>query len=350
MPQVKEGDWIALPLTEGGYVLGLAARASRSYPIFFAYFFGPRRDEPPTMDDTVTLGPSKALLMAPVSLSLIGEVIGSQPNWNRAHWPMPKFGMREPGSFSIVVRDENEPGTIVSRETATEEAIRDLPRNQIYDDKTLPLRIEMTLLQASAAASVAAAPPPSPLPLPPPLPPPPPPAPSPAKEAEPEPPGEEEDEEEIAVIPPPPPPPPPPPAPRPAPKKAEAPKPAAKPAAPAAAAPKPAEPWNSPNGRKLDPARASRGARMAGVHEDAYWVEVTQNPPATTLLMGVSRDGRLRYTQILQLGGADWSDEHLFEVLAIRGELEARGYQEGRRAHAAELRRLLGLPECNPDE
>lgn len=74
-----------------------------------------------------------------------------------------------------------------------------------------------------------------------------------------------------------------------------------------------------------------------------YWLEVAQTPPSTTIYLGTLREGRVRFTEILRLGGSDWSDQHLWEVLAIRGRLEADGFQEGRRAHARDLRRLLGL-------
>ena len=47
----EEGDWFAVPLQNGGYSLGLVARADGEGGVL-GYFFGPRREQLPTKADT----------------------------------------------------------------------------------------------------------------------------------------------------------------------------------------------------------------------------------------------------------------------------------------------------------
>lgn len=98
----KEGTWFAVPLcTGGGYGIGVVARAKRT--CILGYFFGPRREDIPKLEDVSLLKPDSALLAIRVGdLGLVnGEwpIIGESSSWNREDWPMPIFIRREPISL-----------------------------------------------------------------------------------------------------------------------------------------------------------------------------------------------------------------------------------------------------------
>lgn len=114
----KEGDWIALPLVRrGGWALGLIARYRA--PSFLGYFFGPRHENPPTMDDTQGLTAADAILIGHTgNLGLRkGEwhVIGHHPFWSRANWPMPKSWMLQDGQHYLMTYDDDDPGRMIDR-------------------------------------------------------------------------------------------------------------------------------------------------------------------------------------------------------------------------------------------
>jgi hypothetical protein len=124
----KEGDWIALPLVDrGGWGLGLVARCKS--PTIIGYFFGPRRKEPPTMADTVGLRRDDAIVVGDVGdLGMrLGEwlVVGSQPNWNRADWPMPLVVEKDGPRLYLTVYDDDDLNRRVRYDrTTTEEALK----------------------------------------------------------------------------------------------------------------------------------------------------------------------------------------------------------------------------------
>lgn len=90
----RDGDWFAVPLRDGGFALGVVARAAPS-GVLLGYFFGPRRDEMPTLDDAVGLRTSDAVLIARFGhLGLTQRTwttLGSLGEWERKEWPMPAF-------------------------------------------------------------------------------------------------------------------------------------------------------------------------------------------------------------------------------------------------------------------
>lgn len=55
----REGDWLGVPLREGGYAVGLVARANPD-GVLLGYFFGPRRMEVPMLGDVKNLVPAHA--------------------------------------------------------------------------------------------------------------------------------------------------------------------------------------------------------------------------------------------------------------------------------------------------
>jgi len=94
-----EGAVFVLPLRNGGYARGIAARVGPRGKAVLGYFFGPRlrTSSEATLDG---LDPEKACLRIIFGdLGLINgewKVIGAIPNWDRARWPMPDFVRRDP--------------------------------------------------------------------------------------------------------------------------------------------------------------------------------------------------------------------------------------------------------------
>ena len=126
-----EGDLFAVPLRDGGYGVGLAAR-TRGDGIVVGYFFGRRFDAPPEAGE---VDPADVVWIHSFGdLGLIeGEwpVIGRLPGWRREDWPMPAFGRRESltGRLLRVEYPDDDPnGT--PRETRISEAeLADLPED-----------------------------------------------------------------------------------------------------------------------------------------------------------------------------------------------------------------------------
>lgn len=119
MSRYREGSWFAIPLRDGGYALGLVARASRS-GVLFGYFFGPHRQETPSMSDGENLTPSDAVLVGKFGHLGLKQgswpVVGSVSDWDRSEWPMPAFVRYEEltGRSFRVVYDEDDPAKLVA--------------------------------------------------------------------------------------------------------------------------------------------------------------------------------------------------------------------------------------------
>ena len=96
----EEGDWFAVPLRDRGYAVGLVARRPKNARVLLGYFFGPRRDDVPSLDEVSSLSPEQAVSALRFGdLSLVNNewpVIGRSPSWDRLRWPMPTFVRTEP--------------------------------------------------------------------------------------------------------------------------------------------------------------------------------------------------------------------------------------------------------------
>ena len=99
MPKPKarpiEGDWFAVPLREGGSALGRIARVNADASVVVGYFFGPRRESIPTLNDVEHLSPDRAVIVRRFSAG--GLRRGLWPtwghrDWKREEWPGPAFG------------------------------------------------------------------------------------------------------------------------------------------------------------------------------------------------------------------------------------------------------------------
>jgi Immunity protein 26 len=89
-----EGDWFAVPLREGGFAVGVVARANPKGALL-GYFFGPRRTSVPSPDDVAGLQAEGAALVGKFGdLGLTGgrwPIVGRLADWDRTEWPMPVF-------------------------------------------------------------------------------------------------------------------------------------------------------------------------------------------------------------------------------------------------------------------
>lgn len=90
----QEGTWFAVPLKDQAYAVGVVARMAGDGTVF-GYFFGPRRDCVPRLDEVVMLEPSDALWLGMFGdLGLIKRewpIIGQSSVWRRESWPLPPF-------------------------------------------------------------------------------------------------------------------------------------------------------------------------------------------------------------------------------------------------------------------
>jgi hypothetical protein len=117
----REGDWFAVPLTDGGFGTGLVARSS-GRGVLLGYFFGPRHGQLPSLQQVRGLTPKDAVLVG--KFGHLGLTRGTWPMlgrfeaWNRTDWPMPILIRYEEltGRSYRVFYDDGDPNRVVRRE------------------------------------------------------------------------------------------------------------------------------------------------------------------------------------------------------------------------------------------
>lgn len=125
-PSVHEGDWFTVPLRNGGYALGVVARKGKG-GVLVGYFFGPRREAVPTLEDAEHLAPNEAVLVEHFGdLSLRDRswpLLGPLKSWRREAWPIPNFTRVEPlGGRAWIVIYGDDPRTALREEPCSKEA------------------------------------------------------------------------------------------------------------------------------------------------------------------------------------------------------------------------------------
>ena len=106
-----EGDLFAVPLPDGGYGVGLAARTSKTAAIL-GYFFDRRFHQPPTTRELADLSHDNVIIGL---MNGSWPVIGPLPGWRRENWPSPDFGRPQhslgpdPCIYFRVQYDDNDP-------------------------------------------------------------------------------------------------------------------------------------------------------------------------------------------------------------------------------------------------
>jgi hypothetical protein len=118
----REGTWFAVPLRDGGFAVGVVARATPKGKIILCYFFGPRRSKPASISDVRNFAPHDAILVHRVGdLGLInGEwpILGELPSWDRNLWSMPQFVRKDElcNRAWRVYYSDNDPAQLVKEE------------------------------------------------------------------------------------------------------------------------------------------------------------------------------------------------------------------------------------------
>lgn len=132
----SEGDWFAVPLRDGGFAVGVIARAMpRKEGVLLGYFFGPRRDEVPTFEEISDLSASDAVMVEIFGdLGIIHRewpLLGRVNGWDRSAWPTPEFGRFEEltGRAFKVTYDDNNPNLVVHEEQVDPDELVGLPRD-----------------------------------------------------------------------------------------------------------------------------------------------------------------------------------------------------------------------------
>ncbi|MCL4799153.1 MAG: hypothetical protein KJ025_06170 [Burkholderiales bacterium] len=132
-----EGDILALPLPDGGYAIGIIARASRQAGkgVLLGYFFGSRRASIPSIDQVASATANDAVHVCRFGdLGLIDgtwSIVGRLPEWRKEAWPNPAF-VREQlvsGRLLRVVYADDDPSRVVSETEADAHAVASLPRD-----------------------------------------------------------------------------------------------------------------------------------------------------------------------------------------------------------------------------
>jgi hypothetical protein len=143
----REGDWFAVPLRDGGYALGVAARVEGRGGVL-GYFFGPRRRQVPTAEDTRELSAAGAILVQkfgdPGLLNGTWPILPRTTDWNRNDWPMPAFGTVFGGGASRREYDESTFSLLSVVPVTPEEASR-LPEDSVDGYIALEIRLNRLL-------------------------------------------------------------------------------------------------------------------------------------------------------------------------------------------------------------
>lgn len=133
----REGDWFAVPLSCGGYALGLVARMD-DQGLVLAYFFQPRCDSLPSPDQVARTKPEHGTVVAMVgAVGLIEgrwKVVGRLDPWDPTKWPVPVFGRYDDltGRGWRVIYADPDIGIELRREPTTAEEVRNLPEDGLW--------------------------------------------------------------------------------------------------------------------------------------------------------------------------------------------------------------------------
>lgn len=146
----KEGDWLAVPLRDGGYALGLAARVNGK-GIVLGYFFGPRYTSPPSPIEIEGRQSQDAIFVGqfgdPGLLDGSWPVVGAVPGWQREDWPVPVFGRRDRRDPTITWRSHYDENTLrfVREERVAPDQIAGLPKESLSGYGFVEIHLSMLL-------------------------------------------------------------------------------------------------------------------------------------------------------------------------------------------------------------
>lgn len=130
----REGDWFALPLRDGGWALGLAARIDGRGAVI-GYFFGPRLPTLPGEVATADRRPEDAVFVASFGdLGLLDgswKVICHHRPWEREAWPLPTFARQDvlSGAWTCVQYSDEDLTVPIREYACDDETARRLPED-----------------------------------------------------------------------------------------------------------------------------------------------------------------------------------------------------------------------------
>jgi hypothetical protein len=134
MPAYQEGDWFAVPLREGGFAVGVIARANPRGALL-GYFFGPHHREIPDLEEAANLRPEDAVLVGKFGHLGLTQgkwpILGQLNPWDRTKWPMPVFVRYEEltGRTFLVFYDADDPATVLAERQTESVAAEQNPKD-----------------------------------------------------------------------------------------------------------------------------------------------------------------------------------------------------------------------------
>jgi Immunity protein 26 len=135
-PTYREGDWFAVPLRGGGFGAVIIARAMPSKEgVLLGYFFGPRHDSAPTLDELGALSASDVALVERFGdLGILDGtwlLVGHTDRWDRGAWPTPAFGRLEEltGRAFKVIYDDADPNRLLGEERIDPSELASMPKD-----------------------------------------------------------------------------------------------------------------------------------------------------------------------------------------------------------------------------
>lgn len=155
----QEGDWFAVPLRDGGYGIGLIARARRTGKALCGYFFGPWRKTVPPLTEVSSLRPADAILICIFGdLSLYHEewpIIGHSEPWDRGAWPMPTFArIDDDGKKAWKVEfAEDDPSVVIREVPCSVSVARRLPKDDAMGSGAVEIVLGQLLRKLLAGSS-----------------------------------------------------------------------------------------------------------------------------------------------------------------------------------------------------
>jgi hypothetical protein len=145
----SEGDWIAVPLPQAGWSVGIIARSPRLGNILFGYFFPYWYELPPAFDVVSRFQPSQAVLIAMFGdLGILQgrwKVIGRSEIWNRFVWPMTSFAHYDLLNGRPYIREYTDDGDnrFLREEACNEETAKSLPKDGLLGSEALERRLAL---------------------------------------------------------------------------------------------------------------------------------------------------------------------------------------------------------------
>ena len=141
-----EGDVFLIPLTQGGFAVGLIARYDLRGHGVLAYIFNRTVDEAGELDIDHVVSKEMVVDVVDVAMrSLVSgawPIVGRLPNWSRSDWPVPVFRYQI-GQLSFRSQDDYRQEIYSNLIPRDEEIFRYV----LYGDLALSLRLSLRFSQ-----------------------------------------------------------------------------------------------------------------------------------------------------------------------------------------------------------